>query len=638
VRVLSAIMMASCALLAAGCSGVPGTNSTGTISNSVQGTALQGKVNGGQQAIVGAHVYLFAVNTTAYGDASLSLLTSGTGRTKDGNGNYYVTSQSGGSFNISGEFTCPNANSQVYLYSIGGNTGGGTNSAAGLLAGLGTCGNLSDSQYIVINEVSTVVTAYAIAGFATDATDVSSSSSGQAAIGVANAFLTIGNLETQSTGLVPTTTTAGDGAVPQKEIYTLANIIAACVSTTGPPGGTCGTLFSDAKNGANAPTDTATAAINIAHNPGTNVGALFLLQTANPPYQPALTTAPNDFTLAVTYTGGGLDGTGQGPETIAIDGSGNIFVPNYTSNSISKFSPLGAILSGTGGYTGGGLDNPTAVAADIYGNIWSANFSGDNASEFSSKGVTLSIPPGFTGGGLNNPYGIAINSSSEVWIVDSGGNALTEFTSEGTADSPSSGFSLGAAAAGPSGAAVDTSGNIWVTNTNAVTSSIIKAVPSATPGVAPTTTNYEGGGLNSPYGIAIDGSGDIWITNQGGNGSLSEFGPNGSAITQNSVYTGGGLYLPFGIAIDGLGNVWVANKYVNCISEFNSGGNAVSPSTGYTSAELNGPYGIAVDPSGNVWVTTDNSTASLTEFIGLAAPVVTPLQEGVVLSELGTRP
>jgi streptogramin lyase len=638
VRVSWTIALASCALLLAGCS-APGTNSTEAVSNSTQGAPLQGNVHGGEQAIVGAHVYLYAANTTGYGNASVSLLTSGTGRTEDTNGNYYVTTQSAGAFSISQDFTCPTLNSQVYLYSIGGNTGDGTNSAAGLLVGLGACGSLSNSQFIVINEVSTVATAFAIAGFATDATHVSSSSTALAATGVANAFATVSNLETLNSGLSFTSTPgAGDGAVPRNTIYTLANILAACVSTTTPSTGACNTLFTNAKNGPSAPSDTASAMINIAHNPGANVGTLYMLQTPTSPFQPFLTGAPNDFSLAITYTGGGLDGTGQGPETIAIDGSGNVFVPNYTSNSISKFGPQGAILSGTDGYTGGGLANPTAVAVDKYGNVWSANFAGDNVSEFSSKGVTLSIPPGFTGGGLNAPYGIAIDGSSQAWIVDSGGNTLSEFTSEGTADSPPSGFSLGVAAGGPSGAAVDTSGNIWVTNTNADTPSIIEATPSHTSGVSPTINNFEGGGLSSPYGIAIDGSGNIWVTNQAGNGSLSEFNSSGSPITVNNVYTGGGLYLPYGISIDGLGNVWVANKDANCISEFNSGGNAISPSTGYTSVGINQPYGIAVDPSGNVWVATDNGAASLTEFIGIAAPVVTPLSEGVILSQLGTRP
>ena len=91
----------------------------------------------------------------------------------DSNSNYYATTESGGTFNISNEYNCPTPTSQVYLYAIGGDAGSGTNSAAGLMAALGTCGTLSSSTSVVINEVSTVATAYSIAGFATDATHVS---------------------------------------------------------------------------------------------------------------------------------------------------------------------------------------------------------------------------------------------------------------------------------------------------------------------------------------------------------------------------------------------------------------------------------------------------------------------------------
>ena len=102
------------------------------------GLEIQGKVQGGQQPIVGAHVYLLAANTTGYGSASLSLLTAGTGRTQDTsggptNGFYYVTTDGNGDFSISGDYSCT-AGTQVYAYSLSGNPGAGTNTAAGLMA------------------------------------------------------------------------------------------------------------------------------------------------------------------------------------------------------------------------------------------------------------------------------------------------------------------------------------------------------------------------------------------------------------------------------------------------------------------------------------------------------------------------
>ena len=647
-RIAWTITAMACALFCAGCGGVPGTTPTQTITSSVPGVALQGTVRGGQQPIVGAHVYLYAANTNGYGSPSISLLTSGSG--KDSSGNYYVTTQAGGIFNISSDYTCPGAGTQVYLYAVGGDPGvGSNNAAAGLLAGLGNCdvANFS-SLYVVINEVSTVATAYAIAGFATDATHVSSSGTTLALQGISNAFGTplncgatqpcgIANLETLSTGVALAATPAGNGTVPQQEINALANILAACINTTGTvsPTTPCGILFANAMNGGTQPSDTATAAINIAHNPGANITNLFALQSGSPPFQPALTAAPNDFTLAVTYSGSGLDGSGFAPNGVAIDGLGNVWVTNFDSNSLSEFNSSGAPLSGTTGFISAGLSQPTSIAIDIYNNAWAANFQGDSLSEFNKYGTKISGPPGFTGSGLNTPYGIAIDNNGHVWVSDSGGNNLSEFSSGGVALSGTSGFAPGSIA-GPAGIASDTSGDIWSTNWSSATSSLIETLPN---GTQSTNSPYESGGLNSPYAIAIDSGGNLWVTNQGGNGSITELSSTGQAVG-TSPFSGGGVDDPYGIAVDGGGNAWTANYggNSNSVSEFNSSGTAITGTNGYVSNGLLEPYGVAIDGSGNVWVASRNTSGPLTELVGAASPVVTPLAVGVELKQLGTKP
>ena len=627
---------------------MPGTSPIETESSSVPGAALRGMVHGGQQPIVGAHVYLYAANTTGYGNKSISLLTSAGGTSEDGSGNYYVTTQSGGTFTIgtasTAYYSCPSAGSQVYLYSIDGNPGlgQGTNSAAGLMAALGTCGSLAQLPNIVVNEVSTVATAYAIAGFQMDPTHVSSSSS-QLATGtdLPNAFATVQNLESLSSGVALTTTPAGNGTVPQTEIYTLADILAACVNSAGPSSTPCSSLFSAAENGNSQPTDTATAAINIAHNPGSNVAAIYGLMSPTPIFGPRLPSQPNDFTLAITYSGGGLDGTGFAPEGIAVDASGNVWVPNYNSSSLSALNSNGVAMAGSPFKTGG-LNEPTSVAIDTYGNAWATNYNGDDVSEFNSSGEAISNPPGWEGGGLDDPYGIAIDNVGHAWIANFGGNSMSEFSSSlsfGLAISPSTGFG-NEVLVGPAGIAADTSGDVWTANYTASTSSLAEAVPSSLAGQPPTFTLFSGGGLNSPYGVAIDGSGNVWATNRGGNGSISVFTSTGQPVTGAGGYSGGGVDGPYGIAIDGAGNVWTANNggNSNSVSEFNSGGTAISGANGYVSNGLLEPYGIAIDGSGNVWVASDYTSGPLTEFVGAATPVVTPLAAGAAYQELGTRP
>ena len=608
----------SCVLLLAGCSGTP--IGTTILTSTGQGSTLKGEVHGGQQPISGAAVYLYAANTTGYGSASLSLLTSGTGRTEDVNGNYYVTTAADGTFGITGDYTCPSATSQVYLYSVGGSSGSGTNSAAGLLAGLGACGNLATGTFVMVNEVSTIATAYAISGFATDATHVSSSTSTSGQTGIANAFTAITNLEAVSTGAALATTPAangGNGIVPQAEIDTLANILAGCINSTGSGSSGCTTLLGTATNSSGAePADTATAAINIAHSSGANTSALYGLATASAPFQPTLTGPPNDFTIAINYTGGGL----SYPQAVAIDASGNVWVQNGSANSVSLFSPVGAALSGSSGFTGAGINEPASIAVDTAGHAWVADAGSNSLSELSYSGGAISGSSVYSGSNLNSPAGIAIDGSNNVWVANYGNNTLSEFNSSG---SPTTVTSAGAAGLnGPDFLAIEPAGSVlWATDIGGSANTLSRYGV-----ISGTNVSYAvtGGGISAPYGIAIDAGGNAWVpdltTNQ-----LSEVSSAGEVVS-GSPYSGGGLNRPQGIAIDGAGNIWVGNNGGNSISEFGSSGIAITGSSGLKGGGLSQPVAIAIDGSGNLWAPNNTLTGnSITEFVGLATPVVTPL-------------
>lgn len=567
-------------------------------------------------------MYLYAANTTGYGNASVSLLKSPG----------YVMTDSNGNFSITGDYTCPSSTAQVYLYALGGNPGlgEGTNSAAGMLAALGTCpasGTLSSTLFITINEVSTIATAYAIAGYATDPTHVSSSGSALAKTGIANAFATVTNLETLSTGVAlantPGSTTPSTATVPQNLINTLANILAACVNSSGTVTGganptPCDTLFTNALSGGTTgtqPADTATAALNIAHNPWANITNLFSLQTANSPFQTDLSSAPNDFTVTIGINGGGQDLS----TFLAIDAAGDVWVVGE-NGTVTEFNPLGVTFTTSDlGFGGTCITEPFGLAIDSSGNAWVANQAPDSICEFSSAGVPNNTP--FTGGGLKSPHDIAIDGSGNMWVTNSGNSSISKFNSSGSPLSSSSGYT-GAGLDTPYGIAVDASGNIWATNYAGPSISELSST-----GLAVGTTPFKGGGLADPIDIAIDGSGNAWIANRTAS-SVSKFNSSGTAQSGSSGYTGGGLDDPFGIAVDSNGNIWATNYLANSISEMNSSGTAISGTNGYQStltglASFYSPYNIAIDGSGNVWV-TNTGPSSITEFVGAASPVVTP--------------
>jgi hypothetical protein len=214
------------------------------------GAVIKGNVHGGQQAIVGAHVYLLAAATTNYGATSTSLLTSGTAGT-DSVGSY-VLSDANGAFSITGDYICT-PGTQVFLYAQCGNPGAGVNSAASPLAALGQCPAAGDfataTPFVWVNEVSTVTTAFGLAGFASDAHHIGSQQTPQSLLGIKTAFANVPQLEYLAYGATFGTTPIDNGSVPHTLINTLANIIAACINSPGLSSTECSTLFATARFG-----------------------------------------------------------------------------------------------------------------------------------------------------------------------------------------------------------------------------------------------------------------------------------------------------------------------------------------------------------------------------------------------------
>jgi hypothetical protein len=606
----------------------------------------------GQLPIIGAHVYLFAANTAGYEADSVPLLVAaGTGYA-DSLGGYTLTGQDG-SFSIPGGYTCK-SNDQLYIYVLGGNVGLGSNTAIGELAVVGACplSVQNTPSFVLVNEVSTVAAAYAIAGFATDATHVSSSGTSLAQTDVANAFGSAANLASPSTGAALSVIPSVNATVPQSEINTLANILAACIHSASSNSSGCTNLLSNAQTGSTTPTDTATAMLNIAHSPSANVAALYTLQSTT--FSPALTSAPNDFSVAINFAT--IDS--EGSSDIAIDGAGNVWLDNGLY-SVIVLSNLGDLVSGANGY-GDGLYGPGNLAIDQNGDAWIGNYetivpNQSNAYsifEFSNSGTLLSGGNGYAGGGLNAERGVAIDGTGNAWAVNTNNNSISKFSNSGVALSGNSGFK-GGGMSYPVNIRIDGSGNAWVTN---ATGNGITQLSNA--GAVLSGTGFTDGGAGNPFGIAIDASGDVWVTypdsaNNGLNGSgpfynrVVKYSNSGSVLSGTKGFDENSTANGFNIAIDGGGNAWTTNYYGHSVVELSNSGAVLSGANGYSSANVIFPSSLAIDGSGNVWVTSGDiqGKCNVVEYIGIAVPVITPISAGLPAtptadgsSKLGTKP
>ncbi len=127
--------------------------------------ALHGTVRGGQQPIGGSSIQLYASGTNAPGSAADPLLDDP------------VQSDNDSNFFIPASYRRPSVTAQVYVVASGGNAEqapGASNPALRLMALLGSCGALSTSSSIDINEVRAVGSVWPIATYMKSPSEIGS--------------------------------------------------------------------------------------------------------------------------------------------------------------------------------------------------------------------------------------------------------------------------------------------------------------------------------------------------------------------------------------------------------------------------------------------------------------------------------
>lgn len=622
----------------------PNTTSEGSA------LVLSGRVHGGQQPVTGSHIHVMQAASSAYGAASTPLMTAnGTTILSDSIGPY-VTTDSNGNFSITSDYTCT-AGSQVYVLATQGNPGmasGTNNTGIGLMAGLGACPSThsfsASVPYVFMDEITTVATAYALAGFFTDATHLATDGSAGATTGINNAAANITQISSLTTGQALATTPNGLGTVPQTTLNLLGNILAYCINSNG---SNCSNLFSLAMNGSTAPTETATAAINIAHNPGANVTALYDLVNATGPFQNSLSPAPNDYSITVNYTPATPIFATQG--TIAIDASGNVWGPGNNASSVVELSPLGAqthSISFTP--TSNGQYAALRVSVSPAGSIWVGNYGLFSAAPTATT-FTAVTDSGAAWAG--SELAAAFDTSNNVWSGNNYPASFGKLSASGSVYSTSdNGYAPVGFAPGTNpvtypaevfGVAVDSANHIWGICGKCVGNQVSGDAAEITSSGASVPTSADApSSILYPSGLAIDSSNNAWISDFN-TGFVTEYSSASVLLSGSGYPSGGGLGGLNSVAIDGSSNIFIAggggpNKNLNgVLYELNNSGVLTSPTGSFqapSSVTFYYPNSIAVDGSGDVWTLDYNGGLHVT--LGIAMPVVTPITP----SALGARP
>ncbi|HEV7224755.1 MAG TPA: DUF4214 domain-containing protein [Pirellulales bacterium] len=372
------------------------------------------------------------------------------------------------------------------------------------------------------------------------------------------------------------------------------------------------------------------------------------------------------------------------PEGVAVDSSGHLFIADGGNERIREVElATGAIntvagngsfvFSGDGGpATAAGIGiGPAGVAVDSAGDLFIADTNHRIREVDHATGIITTVAGSGTGSfsgdggpataaGLGQPFGIAADSAGDLFIaVDNrvrevihatgvittvAGNGTGGFSGDG-GPATAAGLSL------PFGIAVDSAGDLFISDLGARVREVNHATGIITTVAGNGTYGFSGDGgsaaaaeFNTTEGVAVDSSGDLFIsdvnnrrirevdlatgvvTTVAGNGTRAFSGDGGLA-------TAAEVDSPQNIAVDSSGDLFIADSTNNRVREVNRAtgiittvaGNGTAGFSGdggpATAAELQTPEAIAVDSSGDLFI-ADNGNSRIRE-INLTTGVIT---------------
>jgi len=217
--------------------------------------------------------------------------------------------------------------------------------------------------------------------------------------------------------------------------------------------------------------------------------------------------------------------------------------------------------------------------------------------------------PGTGAGQFSGPTGVAVDASGNVFVTDYLNNRVQKYTAATAAWTTLGGLASGSGNGQfnqPQGVAVDPSGTGQAVVVADTFNHRVQVLTNALAYSSQFGSSGSGNGqFIQPRAVAVDGSGTRWVADMA-NHRVQVFTSAGAYSSQFGSYgSGNGQFSnPYGVAVAPDGSVWVADTLNHRVQKFTSGGVYQSQFGAYGSGvgQFSRPGGIACDSAGNVYV------------------------------------
>ena len=262
----------------------------------------------------------------------------------------------------------------------------------------------------------------------------------------------------------------------------------------------------------------------------------------------------------------------------------------------------------------------SAVPATVYGQV----------STFAGSGANSSIDGTGTGAAIRTPKGATVDAAGNIYVTEFFGNKIRKITPAGVvttfagsgASGSDDGIGTSATFSGLRGLTIDSSGNLFVCDSNKIRKITPAGVVTTFAGGASSYTDATGtnAGFSGPFDITIDNANNLYVADyyNGGNtirkitpsAVVTTFAGNRTNGSVDGISTVASFSGPLAITIDTFGNLYVAESSnrirkvtpSGTVSTFAGSGVSGSADGIGTSASFSSLNGIAVDAVGNVFV------------------------------------